>query len=221
MNCDRTIELLDDYIDDLLSLEQHDDVAAHVDTCISCRQQLADLSALRECLRSMPVKSPPHDFAETILRKARRAHSHSRPSMFVAGAVAACLMLLLVAGILRMETDPATQPAAVHMVEMTVLEQRTISLAFNSPAEINDVTFILNLPEGVELNGYPDERELVWKDNLSNGKNVLQITLLGQKKMSGSLKATIEHDGKRREFNIQLQVREAGAWFPPVHGRVV
>ena len=212
MKCEEIIELLDDYIDEMLPPEQRDLVSTHVSACASCRQELASMQLLCDALRNYPVKPSSRGFADNILRNARRAHNRGRPAMYMAaGAVAAGLMLLLVAGIVRMDADQAARPAAIQKVEMTVLEQRTISLAFNYPNAINEVTFILDLPEGIELSGYPEQRELVWKDALSNGKNVLQLTLMGKKPMSGSLKATIEHAGKRREFNIPLNVREVGA----------
>lgn len=221
MNCGKTTELLDDYIDDALPSDQRSMLVAHVTGCDSCRQQLDELMRLRENLRNMPIKPPPGDFADRILCTARQNYTRRRLGMFATGAAAAALFIMLAAALMQMTADNDADSIAIQMVEMTVLEQRTISLAFNSPAEIDDVTFILDLPEGVELSGHPDRQELVWTDTLSNGRNVLQLTLLGQKKMAGTLKASIEHAGKRREFRIPLQVREAGASLLPAQGLLV
>lgn len=221
MNCDKTAELLDACIDDVLSAEQSSMLAAHVASCASCRRELDALSGLREHLRNMPAEPPPAGFADRILRTVRQHYTHRRLGVFATGAAAAGLVIMLVAGVIQMTADNAADTAAIQTVEMTVLEQRTISLAFNSPAEISDVTFVLDLPDGVELAGHPDTQKLVWTDTLSNGRNVLQLTLLGQKKMTGTLKASIEHAGKRREFSVPLQVREAGASLPTVRGVAV
>jgi hypothetical protein len=221
MNCDKAIELQDDYIDDELPLDQRSLLIEHLASCDSCRREQDELTALREQLRNLPVKTPPAGFADRILRTARNGYSRRHIGVFAAGAVAAGLVIMLVAGVMRMTTENSTDTVMIQMVELKVLEQRTISLAFRSPAEINDVTFTLDLPDGVELSGHPDKRELVWKDTLSDGKNVLQLTLLGQKRMTGTLKASIEHAGKRREFSIPLQVREAGASLLPAQGLVV
>lgn len=221
MKCDNATGLMDDCIDGLLQLDQRGMLMEHVASCDSCRRELDELTVLRERLRNMPAKPPPAGFAENILRAARRDYTRRRAGMFAGAAAAAGLFLLIVAGLVRMTTDNSVQPAAIQMVEMNVLEQRTISLAFNSPTEIDDVTFILDLPEGVELSGHPDTQEMVWTDALSSGRNVLQLTLLGQKKMSGTLKASIEHEGRRREFSIPLLVREAGVSLPPAPDPVV
>ena len=174
-----------------------------------------------EQLRKLPVNAPPAGFAERILRTARNGYTRRHMGMFATGAAAAGLVIMLVAGVMRMTSENSTDTVTIQMVELNVFESRTISLAFSSPAEINDVIFTLDLPDGVELSGHPDKRELVWKDTLSDGKNVLQLTLLGQKQMTGTLKASIEHAGKRREFSIPLQVREAGAALLPAQGLVV
>jgi hypothetical protein len=221
MNCDKTTELLDDYLDDGLSPDLRSLFTAHVASCESCRRQLDELTSLREHLRKLPVSPPPAGFADRILRTARLDYNRRHLGVFATGAVAAGLFILLVAGVMRMTADNPVDSIAIQRVEMEVLEQRTISLAFNSPAEISDVTFILDLPDGVELSGHPDTQKLVWKDNLSNGRNVLQLTLLGQKQMTGTLKASIEHAGKRREFSIPLQVREAGVSLLPAQDLVV
>jgi len=215
MMCDETVELLDEYIDGELSPDLRSRLAAHIAGCDSCRQELEALTRLRESLRNMRAKAPPAGFTEHVLRTARRHHMRRRAGVFAAGAAAAGLVIMLVAGLVRMMADDPPGPAVIQLVEMNVLEQRTISLAFNSPAEIDNVTFILDLPEGVELSGHPHTQELVWTDALSNGRNVLQLTLLGQKKMTGTLKASIEHAGRRREFSIPLQVREAGVSLLP------
>lgn len=220
MQCDKTIELLDDYADDVLPPGLHNELADHLANCDACRRQLEILSGLREHLRRMPVQAPPAGFADRILRNSRQIYSRRQLGRFATGAAAAGLFILLIAGLMQMTADDV-ETAAIQMVELNVLEQRTISLAFNSPAEIDGVTFMLDLPEGIELPGYPDKRELVWTDSLSNGRNVLQLTLLGQKRMTGTLKASIEHAGKRREFSIPLQVREAGATLLPLPGLMV
>jgi Putative zinc-finger len=223
MKCDKTTELLDEYIDDLLSPEQRSLIQAHLSSCESCRQELGALLSLREALRKLPVRPPPAGFAERILRTAKRDYNRRHMGVFASGAAAAGLLIMLVAGVMQMTSQDAvrTDVIAVQMVELNVLEQRTISLAFNSPVEIDDVTFTLKLPEGVELSGHPDQQELVWKDTLSNGRNVLQLTLRGQKQINGTLQASIEHAGSRREFNIALHVREAGASLLSLPGMTV
>jgi hypothetical protein len=222
MNCDKVTDLLDDYIDEELPLDQRRLLIEHVASCESCRRELDELAALRAQLRNLPVNAPPAGFADRILRTARNGYTRRHMGMFATGAAAAGLVIMLVAGVMRMTTENSTDTVTtIQMVELNVLESRTISLAFSSPAEINDVTFTLDLPDGIELSGHPDKRELVWKDTLSDGKNVLQLTLLGQKQMTGTLKASIEHAGKRREFSIPLQVREAGAALSPAQGLVV
>jgi anti-sigma factor RsiW len=78
-------------------------VAAHLGQCPSCRREIAGLRRLLSSLQSLPVDSPPRDFAPRILDQVREPGT-SRPTgsnlraRALAGFTAAAAVLLLAIG---------------------------------------------------------------------------------------------------------------------------
>ncbi len=206
MQCNQATTQLDDLIDDMLTPEQATALTAHLHSCPACSQELADRQELIANLRSIPVAQSSPGFAARALRHSR-THSHVRKG-FVAGfgsAIAAALVVWITAG----PMNPATQPGSpIAEIALQVEESRTISLAFNSPEDVEKVTFTLQLPEGVSLAGQPGRSLVTWQDQLQRGKNVLKLTLVGKQTSRGDLVASITQADQKRVFRVPLKVQD-------------
>jgi hypothetical protein len=80
-----------------------------------------------------------------------------------------------------------------------------VRLVFNSPAALKQVTLRVALPEGVEIAGFPGERELSWQTDLKEGSNVLELPVLAHG-AGGILVAAVSDGADRREFAVELRV---------------
>ena len=205
MQCNQAITLLDDYLDDMLSTELSSALTHHLHGCPACSQELADRQELIANLRSIPVAQSSPGFAARALRHSR-THSHVRKG-FVAGfgtALAAALVVWITAGPMNTATAP---DSPIAEIALQVEESRTISLAFNSPEDVEQVTFALQLPDGVSLAGQPEQSRVIWQDQLQRGKNVLKLTLVGKQTTHGELVASITQADQKRVFRVPLKVQ--------------
>lgn len=125
-------------------------------------------------------------------------------------AVAAGLAVWLISGMLL--TNPATtvssdaMQAAIPGVTMTLEEPRTINLVFASATALESATLTVSLPVGIELDGFPGQREISWETNLNQGRNLLPLKLIALTPVGGELLARLEHDGNDRVFHLQVNI---------------
>lgn len=212
MNCVRITALLDDYADGHLGPAEYEAVTRHVQDCAQCREALEETQRLVSALRQMPLPAPSTGFTTRALNQAREASQGQRRSPrrwgFAAGfasAAAAGLALWLVTAWWLGPKAPALGPD-VGAVALTAHRIQPVSLAFNAPANIHAVTFSLELPPGVQLQGHPGERSIVWQGRLNKGRNVLHLRLIAQDGTGGELVARIRHRDKSKAFRLRLQV---------------
>lgn len=76
MDCRGSRELLNDYLDDVLSWQETDAVERHFEVCPNCAQQYREMATLRKLMRSLHRLEPPGDLA---LRVKIEASKLNRP----------------------------------------------------------------------------------------------------------------------------------------------
>jgi hypothetical protein len=97
-------------------------------------------------------------------------------------------------------------------ISLPIAGVKNISLAIDSDRVLQEVTFTIELPEGVELDGYPGQRLLSWQGPLHAGLNRLTLPLLtNHQAREGVLKARIEYAGGGRELVLPLRPAEGSA----------
>jgi hypothetical protein len=218
MQCDKATTLIDDYLDGYLDGALERELTDHLAGCPQCRAELQRRQELLVQLRAIPVPAASPGFSQRVLRHARHGH-HSRVG-FATGfgsAIAAGLLVWFVVGLWQPATTP--EPGGLSVITMRLSQPREVSLAFNVPQAINDVTFRIELPEGVELQGYPSQRELVWQDRLNQGRNIMNLKLIAKQGAEGELLAHIKHGDKERVFRIPVKTSINGAGILPLPAR--
>ncbi len=89
------------------------------------------------------------------------------------------------------------------------LEQpRTVNLVFASAAPLAAATLTVTLPDGIELDGFPGQREITWETSLSEGRNLLPLTLVALTPAGGELLARLEHEDRNRTFRLHVTVNK-------------
>lgn len=218
MQCSELQQHIDDRLDDQLDAEMRAAMDAHLVDCASCRSSVREAQALREMLSDMPVPVPSAGFAARALRQAAVAHSvvstrhHKR--VFASGFAAAMMVgvvLWFVTGIYGPQGEPGLAPQE-QLAEVTIRlqETRRVRLAFNAPTDMERVRVSLELPEHVELEGYPGRKQIAWYTRLHKGDNVLSLPLSGLKASKGKFIARIGTGAASREIHINLNVAQPG-----------
>lgn len=231
MNCQEVWNRLDDYVDEYSPPMERAAIELHIRACRNCTEALARERELRRRLRALPAPEPDLAlFSRTIAAAAdaeeRRLRRHRWRT--AGGALAAAVVLALGLGMdgdtppeqRLASVDTAPVPAAMPTVTMqavapvqavtVVLDQESeISLALESGRRIEEATFTVELPEGVELSGYPGVREITWTGHLESGKNLLVLPIkVFQSGNGGELVAHIA-DGqveRRRSLTLRMDV---------------
>jgi hypothetical protein len=208
MECNTTLELLDDLLDGQLQPEQSLALEAHLETCGSCSRLVGHAQAVQEALRVSPLEGPSAGFEERVLARAQSAAPVSRwhrPQL-----VAASLAAIVAVGILVATSVYRTAPVEGGVASLGQAIQiapdhgRTVNLVFASENALDDVALIIELPMGVELRGYPGLAEVRWNTRLSAGKNILPLELLASDTAQGQLIARLRHKDKETVFRIDI-----------------
>ncbi|MDH5456162.1 MAG: hypothetical protein OEY37_08820, partial [Gammaproteobacteria bacterium] len=105
-------------------------------------------------------------------------------------------------------TTPNLPPpdTSIPGIIMTLEEPRTVNLMFASAAALDRATLTVTLPEGVELAGFPGQREIAWQTSLVEGKNYLPLKLVALTPGGGVVLARLEHEERDRTFRLRIEV---------------
>jgi hypothetical protein len=121
-------------------------------------------------------------------------------------AVAAGLALWFVGGFFfATPVAPDAQPG-IPGITMTLEEPRTINLVFASETALDSALLTITLPDGIELAGFPGQREVAWQTSLSEGKNLLPLKLVAVSPVGGEVLARLEHNDRGRTFRLRIEV---------------
>ncbi len=211
MTCTQLTEKLDDYVDSLMDQAASAMLATHIDGCDDCQRVLASEHRLRDSLKDYGESTMPHPdaaFFDRALAKAARNGTRRQRNRWVmtgvGGTIAAGLVLWML-GSMFLKTPDIAEPA-IPAIAMTLEEPRTLNLVFSSATTLANATMTVVLPRGVEVERFAGQREITWMTSLSEGKNVLPLTLIATSPHGGELIATLRHEGDDRTFRVRVTV---------------
>lgn len=161
-------------------------------------------------LEAYPAPEPDDGFYERALARATHVGSRRQRSRWLAAgfgsALAAGLALWMIAGVFLANPDLPQADAPIPGITMALEEPRTVNLVFSSAAALERATLTVSLPPGIELAGFPGQREITWQTSLDAGKNVLPLTLIALTPTGGELTARLEHDDRNRTFRVRVNI---------------
>jgi hypothetical protein len=216
MNCQQVITQLNDFMDGYLEPSATQALQGHLADCPNCAAVVAAEQKFRLALRQMVVPPPVPGFAERVLENAmhQETKSHGWWAGFAAGGgMAAAVMLFLFFGLPFQGAEKAIQQLAG--VTLAVGAAHTIQMVVNVPSDLAGSTISILLPEHIELDGYPGERQITWTTDLRKGANLLALPVIGMRPGAGTLVARVEHENKRKVFEVGMDVRpelSSGLW---------
>ncbi len=203
-------EKLDDYMDGSLDEAETLALDAHVDSCNTCRQTVDSEQRLRGLLKDYAVPAPDDAYFDQALAKASHVSTNGQRNRWLmtgfGGAVAAGLLAWVIGGTILQTPEPVESVASIPGVTMVLEEPRTVNLVFSSATELADAVLTVNLPAGIEIEGFAGQREITWITSLQAGKNILPLRLIATTPHGGELLARLEHDNRDRTFRIRVDV---------------
>ena len=174
--------------------------------------ELAD-SELKALLARLPTPDPPPGLFERAIAQARAAQGgeagqlSGRRSGRLAkpgGVLAAGIAVLAVAALVALAALAPREP--VPVVTVALNQPETVRLVFDAPDPLDHATMTVTLPDGVELAGFPGEREIRWDTSLAEGANLLPLTPIATSAAGGELTAHLEHESRDRTFRVRIDV---------------
>ncbi|HEX5056229.1 MAG TPA: hypothetical protein VFX02_06995 [Gammaproteobacteria bacterium] len=191
----------------------------HLESCRRCQKYSQQMQAIVDCLKGMGKAGQNELESVRVERLLENACQRHRIAARGRQAMAATLLAGFIGGALfwaaldEVKHEPA-YPIISHTqtISLPIAGVKNISLAIDSDRVLQEVTFTIELPEGVELDGYPGQRQLSWQGPLHAGLNRLTLPLLtNHQAHEGVLKARIEYAGGGRELVLPLRPSEGSA----------
>ena len=205
MPCTQITAQLDAYLDGDLAPAARARIDTHVADCSECAATRDDALAIRQALRLLPAADPRPGFFDDAIATARaagdvgRTHGRSRLPFAVAAVLVVAIAATLVVDRTR-SADPA-----VPQITVAIAETRSINLVFSSPKELADARVSLQLPQGLELEGFEAQREVAWRTRLRAGKNLLQLPVVAHAPLDADIVAHLEHGTATRTFRVRVR----------------
>jgi hypothetical protein len=163
-----------------------------------------------ELLKDYPMPTADAGFYDQALVRATHEGSRRQRNRWLltgfGAAIAATLAVWVVGGMLLTNPQIPDDRATIPGVTIALEEVRTVNLVFASATALDSATLTVTLPDGIELSGFPGQREITWETRLNKGKNLLPLTLVAVQPAGGELLARLEHDERNRTFRLRVDV---------------
>ncbi len=163
-----------------------------------------------ELLKDYPMNEASAGFYDQALARATHEGTRRQRNRWImtgfGSAIAAGVVLWLLGGFFLTAPDVPAPAAGIPGVAMTLEEPRTVNLVFASADALDDATLTVTLPDGIELAGFPGQREISWQTSLVEGKNYLPLELIALTPTGGEVLARLEHDNRGRTFRLRVNV---------------
>lgn len=176
----------------------------------STNQQDQDDPEIQALLKDYPMPQADAGFFDQALARATVQGSRKQRNRWVmtgfGGAVAAGLAIWMIGGLFMTTPELPAANSSIAEVTMALEEPRTVNLVFSATEAMDVATLTVTLPSGVELAGFPGQREISWETSLSEGRNLLPLTLIALTPVGGELLARLEHEDRDREFRLRVDV---------------
>ena len=165
---------------------------------------------LLELLKDYPVPEAQAGFYDqALVQAAHQGTQRQRNRWLMTGfgsAIAAGLAIWVITAMLMTTPQVPDVDPAIPGVTIALEQEHTVRLVFASATALDSATLTVSLPDGIELAGFPGQREISWETSLQEGKNLLPLTLIALTPAGGELLATLEHKDRDRTFRLLVEV---------------
>jgi anti-sigma factor RsiW len=125
MTCGEVLRVLDAYVDGELGADEDVEVRAHLATCATCPQRVAERERLGRLVRAVPYHAAPDRLRAVVATRTRRATLTSRVTTW---AAAAALLLSVTGGAMIVRTFAVSRGARSNAIAEEVVADHVRSL---------------------------------------------------------------------------------------------
>jgi len=165
---------------------------------------------LLDLLQDYPVPEAEAGFYDrALVRAVHKGSRRQRNRWILAGfgsAVAAGLAIWVVTAMLMTTPQLPDAEPSIPGVTIAMEQEHTVRLVFASAKALDSATLTVSLPDGIELAGFPGQREITWETSLQEGRNLLPLTLIALTPDGGEVLARLEHKDRNRTFRLRVDV---------------
>ena len=165
---------------------------------------------LLDMLKEYPVPEAEAGFYDrALIRAVHKGSRRQRNRWMLAGfgsAIAAGLAIWVVTAMLMTTPQLPDAEPTIPGVTIAMQQEHTVRLVFSSAQALDSATLTVSLPDGIELAGFPGQREIPWQTSLQEGKNLLPLTLIALTPSGGEVLARLEHKDRNRTFRLRVDV---------------
>jgi hypothetical protein len=163
-----------------------------------------------ELLKDYPMPEASAGFYDQALVRATHEGTRRQRNRWLmtgfASALAAGVVLWLVGGFFLTAPNLPEPDATIPGIAMSLEEPRTVNLVFASKTALDAATLTVSLPDGIELAGFPGQREITWQTSLVEGRNLLPLELIALTPAGGEVLARIAHEDRDRTFRLRVEI---------------
>lgn len=205
--CEEFRTLWTEWHDGRLDSETAERFAAERTRCPSCARYDRQMRELVHALGELPLP----DRQDHLRVRSTKPRAHRTR----AWATAAAIVVAFAAGVLLAPLQTESQGSTVVRAEAVQLQPqhtKQIQVAVAAPRSMDEVRFTIELPDGVELEGYPGQRVVGWQGHLSKGRNRLTLPVrVTRNTADGDLVARIRHAEGGSELRVPLKTTSASS----------
>jgi len=173
-------------------------------------QRVMEERELLELLQDYPVPEAEAGFYDrAVVRAVHKGSRRQRNRWMLAGfgsAIAAGLAIWVITAMLMTTPQLPDAEPTIPGVIIAMEQEHTVRLVFASAEALDSATLTVSLPDGIELAGFPGQREITWETSLQEGRNLLPLTLIALTPAGGELLARLEHKDRNRTFRLRVDV---------------
>jgi hypothetical protein len=173
-------------------------------------QANSDDREIQALLKDYPMPEAATGFYDQALVRATHEGSRRQRNRWLmtgfGSAIAATIAVWVVSGVLLSTPETPTPDTTIPGVSIALEQPRTVNLVFASATSLDSATLTVSLPDGIELDGFPGQREITWETSLTEGRNLLPLTLVALNPAGGVLLARLEHEDRDRTFRLRVDV---------------
>ncbi len=163
-------------------------------------------AALRELLRDYPLEGPSPGFYDRALARAAATSARRQRRRWLAtgfGSAVAAGLVAWLAGTVLLDRPGTTTPE-IPGVAIALETAHEVNFVFSSARPLAGATLTIELPDGLELRGFPGEQTVSWETSLAAGKNYLPLTLIATKPVDDIVAARLEHAHRSKTFQLRV-----------------
>lgn len=171
------------------------------------RELMAEDAELVLLLKDYPMQEASADFYDKALLSAASTSARRQRNRWLmtgfGGAIAAGIVAWLIGGV--MLTAPDAVSPEIPGVAIALEDTHQVDFVFASAKPLDNATLTIELPDGVELQGFPGQREVSWETSLDAGKNHLPLTLIATRAVDDEVVvARLEHNNRSKTFRLRV-----------------